>query len=217
MKITLPLEVRFFVWLLSLLAVIFFTEEMSTRFLGAQTLSPLLSVICIGLLGFLFPWRLVLFSVPFFATLSFFLIQDASNYPLVRSSTVIVAGVLATWASWHKERLHRQMREFDVVIRNLPLPWILSDPNGNVLQASTSLAALAGKSQEELAGMSRFAVLSASAEEFDQPKKDPGNLRSEFLQIHPFFLNRSTKVFRATYLPVVVQNDHCLLTILKDS
>jgi len=217
MKITLPLEIRFLGWLLALMAVIFFTEKTSARFFGDQTLSPLLSVISIGMLGFLFPWRLVLFSIPFFTALSFFLIRDASNYPLIRSITVIAAGVLATWASWHKDRLHRQMREFDAVIRNLPLPWILSDPNGNVLQASTSLAALAGKSQEELAGMSRFAVLSASAEEFDQPKKDPGNLRSEFLQIHPFFLNRSTKVFRATYLPVVVQNDHCLLTILKDS
>jgi len=217
MKITLPLEVRFLVWLLTLLTVIVFTEEISTHFLGAQTISPLLSVICIGLLGFLFPWRLVLFSVPFFTALSFFLIQDASNYPLVRSSTVIAAGFLAAWASWHKERLHRQMCEFEVVIRNMPLPWILSGPNGNVLQASTSLAALTGKSQDELVGMSHFAVLSPPDGEFGQPQKDPGSLRSEFLQIHPFLSKRSNKLFRAAYLPVVVENDHCLLTILRES
>ena len=217
MKITLPLEVRFFCWLLFLLTFIFFTEEISTRLLGDQTLSPLLSVICVGLLGFLFSWRLVLFAVPLFEALSFFLIRDASRYPLVRSSTVIAGGLLATWASWHKERLNRQMREFDVVIRNLPLPWILSDPNGNILQASTSLAALAGQSQEELVGMPHFAVLSPPDKELGQPQPGPGSLRSEFLQIHPFLSKYSNKLFRATYLPVVVQNDHCLLTILRES
>lgn len=216
MKVKLPQEVRFLLVLVFLLATVASIETLVARWFGNQTLSPLLAVICLGFIASKFTHRYVLFSVLPFCVLSYWMIQDSSLYPLIRSTTVFMGGMIASWASWHKERLDRQIREFEAVLTNLPLPWLLSDPHGNTLRASVAMASLAGKSQDELVGAPHYALLSAPDSVSTQKGAGPRFTRSEFLQIHPFLPHRSTKVFRAAYLPVVVQNDHCLLTILKE-
>jgi PAS domain-containing protein len=211
----LPKEVRFFFLLFFLTIAIWGVEEAVTRWLGDQTLAPLLSVISLGLIAARFSQPFVLTATILLCLLSYWLIQDASKYPLIRSLTVLIGGVIASWASAQKARLGRQAQEFEVVLMNLPLPWILCDSNNKTLRISPAFASLAGKTLEELVGAPRFSLLASL---------DPHSTgisssiaRSELLQIHPFLPNRSTTIFRAIYVPVLIQNNHCLLTILKET
>jgi len=192
-------------------------ELLVGRWFGSQTLSPLLSILAMGVIALNFNWRHVLFAAAPFCVLSYWLIEDASKYPVIRTTTVGAGGCLAAWASFQRSRLDHQVQEFEAVLKNLPMPWLLSNSQGTVIMASAALANLAGKTPADLIGMLHFAILAApdSAGSENSPTK-PG-LKNAVVQIHPFLSERSTKQFLATYITVVVHDEHCLLTILKDS
>lgn len=192
-------------------------ESLVATWFGDQTLSPLLSIVSIAILAIRFSPGLVLTSILPFAVLSYFLIQDSSRYPLIRSLTVCFGGLIAAWASWQKARLDRQIREFEAVIMHLPQPWILCDSNSKIIRASLGFAALVGKTEEQLAGVPHFSLLTPVETEPDHQDSVKVSAQSERLQLHPFLGSGSSRVFQATYVPVVIQNDHCLLMILASS
>lgn len=214
MRIRVPKEVRFIALVGFLLSAVWVIESLVAEIFGDQTLAPLLSMISFVFIASYFNYPFVLFSILPFCLLSYGLIHDSSQYPIIRTITLGVAGLIAAWASWQRGRLSRQMREFEVVILNIPMPWILSDPNGNVLRVSPLFASLVGKTQEELLGVPHFSLI-VSAE--DEPStQGAGDFlgKSRNLQIHPFLSTDPSKLFKATYVPVLIQSDHCLLTIL---
>lgn len=212
----LPQEFRFFFVLGLLLGLVAVVENWVTAWFGDQTLSPLLSIVSIAILATRFSPGFVLTSIVPFAFLSYLLIQDSSRFPLIRALTVCFGGLIAAWASWQKTRLDRQIREFEAVIMHLPQPWILCDSNSKIIRASLGFAALVGKTQEQLTGAPHFSLLAPA--ETDSDKKEPGKVpaRSERLQLHPFLGSSLSKNFQATYVPVVIQDDHCLLIILEE-
>jgi PAS domain-containing protein len=214
MKINLPKEIRFVFLCGFLLAGVWAIESFVTRTFGDQTLAPLLSIISFVVIATSFNHRYVLFAVLPFCLLSYFLIRDSSQFPMIRTLTLSLAGVIAAWASWQKARLGRQVREFEAVIMNLPSPWILSDPNGNVIRTSSLFASLVGKTPEELLGVPHFSLLAPAENESSEAGAVAFLGKSQKLQIHPFLAPDSPRFFKATYVPVVIQNDHCLLTIL---
>lgn len=215
MKIKAPLEIRFILICSFLMAGVWAIESGVTHLFGDQTLAPLLSVISLAIVATKFPPSFVLGAILPFAALSYFLIQDSSRYPLIRSLTVCFGGLIAAWASWQKARLDRQIREFEAVIIHLPQPWMLCDSNSRIIRVSHSLAALTGKTEEQLVGVPHLSLLSPLETNPDQAEavNIPG--RSKRLQLHPFLDRSSSKNFQATYVPVVIQNDHCLLMILE--
>jgi len=217
MKFRAPKEVRFLCLLTFLMMAVWGIEERVTAWLGDQTLAPLLSVISLGLIASRFSQPFVLLATVPFCLLSYWLIRDASAYPLVRSLTVCIGGLLSSWVSLQKNRLDRQAQEFEAVLMNLPMPWILCDSNNKTLRVSPPFASLLGKSLEELVGSPRFSLL-ASVDSGTAKKEGYINrTRGELLQIHPFLSPRSNMNFRAIYIPVVIQDEHCLLTILKEA
>jgi PAS domain-containing protein len=216
MKTSLPKEIRFLFLFVILSIGVFTGERLSALWFGPQTLAPLLAVLSLGIIAIRFSYRFVMLSILPFAVLSYWLISDSSQYPLVRTITVILAGGIACWASFEKDRLSQHVQEFDAIIRNLPLPWLLSDPNGITLALSPLLAASAGKSSEDLIGIP-YASLLAPADSGEA--KSPLGIhspRSKLLQIHPFFKSRKPTIYRVSYLPVVILGDHCLLIVLKE-
>lgn len=214
MRIRALKEVRFVALVSFLLGAVLAIELLVAGIFGGQTLAPLLSMISFVIIASIFSYQFTLFSILPFCFLSYWLISDSSQYPIIRTVALGVAGLIAAWASWQKGRLSRQMSEFEVVILNLPMPWILSDPNGNVLRVSPLFASLVGKTQEELLGVPHFSLI-VSAEDEPSTQGAGGFLgKSQNLQIHPFLSTDPSKLFKATYVPVLIQNDHCLLTIL---
>jgi hypothetical protein len=105
MKTRLPKEIRFLVLFVILALGIFAGERLSALWFGPQTLAPLLAVLSLGIIAIRFSYRFVLLSILPFAVLSYWLISDSSQYPLVRTITVILAGGIACWASFEKDRL----------------------------------------------------------------------------------------------------------------
>lgn len=149
------LKLKFFIPLL-LLLLILLLDNMATRFLGDQTFAPFLAVFSFFIMAGFIPCRWILLWLPFFAATSFWLILDSSQFPKTRTVTVILAGLLASWAAYFREKTNRQSREIEMILGNLPTPWLLISREGAVLKANRRGAALLGSTSEEIVGHSIF-------------------------------------------------------------
>jgi len=152
-KRSLPLLFIGFVWLI---------EFASTYIFGPQTLTPLLSILSLSILAFYCTPRLLLLSTPLFMLLSYLLIQNHSPYPLVRTFTVLLGGILAFWVSSSRERLQRQQSEIETIVNLMPFPWLLADSSGNIIRISSSLQKKFGTFHSSLLNTSFFALFSTA-------------------------------------------------------
>jgi PAS domain-containing protein len=135
-------------------------ESGATYFFGHQTLAPLLSILSLSILAFFCSSRLLLLSSPFFMLLSYLLIREHSDYPLVRTFTVLLGGILAFWVSSSRQKLQRQQTEIETIVDLMPIPWLLADASGNLLRISPELQKLLGPSHSNLINTSFFALFS---------------------------------------------------------
>jgi len=129
---------------------------------GEQTAAPLLAVVFFSLLVLRREPFLVLFATPFFAFESYFLICDASKFPLVRAFTVTVAGAIAFLACQQSQRAHLRSVALESLLYAIPVPWLLTDPDGQVVKVGQIPESVAPK--ELLAGKacSIFSIFSFS-------------------------------------------------------
>ena len=155
------------VWFKRSLPLLFFglvlgIELCSARFFGHQTLAPLLSILSLSILAFYCSSRLLILSTPLFMLLSYLLIQAHSPYPLVRTFTVLLGGMLAVWVSSSREKLQRQQSEIETIVNLIPIPWLLADSSGNLLRISPDLQKLLGPSHSNFINTSFFALFSTA-------------------------------------------------------
>jgi len=165
MKLNPPslLHRSFYLFLpLVLLAFVWGIEFVVTHFFGDQTLAPLLSILSLTILAFFCSPRLILFVTPFFVIESYFLIFDNSDYPLVRSGTVILGGVLAAIVSSARLKLNQQYNNTVSILRLLPVPWIQTDGTGNILSIGNTMLDLLNAPESNLLGTSFFSLFSTS-------------------------------------------------------
>ena len=168
-----PLPYRSFSGFLPLvfLAFVWGIEVCVTRFFGDQTLAPLLSIFSLTILAFFCSPRLILFVTPFFVAESYFLIFNSSDYPLVRSGTVILGGILATFVSSARLKLNRQNENISSILRLFPVPWLQTDCAGNILSIGSTLLDILHLQESQLIGTSFFSLFSTS------------NNRGEFIRL----------------------------------
>ncbi len=155
------------IWFRRSLALLFLglvvgIESGATHFFGHQTLAPLLSILSLSILAFYCSSRLLLLSTPLFVILTYLLIQDHSPYPLVRTFTVLLGGILSVWVSSSRNKLQRQQSEIETIVNLMPIPWLLADASGNLLRISPELQKLLGPSHSNLINTSFFALFSAA-------------------------------------------------------
>lgn len=150
---------RHFVVLSVSLSGVWLIDQFITRISGDYTLSPLLSIMCLGILASIFSCRQVLLATPCFAFLSYFLILETAKFPVVRSTSVLIAGGLAAWAAAQRVRIVKHSQEVETILQALPVPWILSDESGNVTRMSEKARLLAAPNQESVVGSSYFSLL----------------------------------------------------------
>jgi len=137
-------------------------ESGATYLFGHQTLTPLLSILSLSILAIYCSPRLLLLSTPLFMLLSYLLIQEHSPYPLVRTFTVLLGGILAVLVGSSREKLQRQQDEIETILSFMPLPWLLADSSGNILRISSTLQRLFGSSCSNLINTSFFSLFSAA-------------------------------------------------------
>jgi len=161
---TLPLLYRSFSRFLPLFffAFVWGIEVVVTWLFGDQTLAPLLSILSLTILAFFCSPKLILFVTPLFVIESYFLISDNSDYPLVRSFTVILGGVLAAIVSLARLKLGRQHENISSILRLLPVPWIQADGAGNILSIGNTMLDLLHAPASKLLGTSFFSLFSTS-------------------------------------------------------
>jgi hypothetical protein len=159
-----PLSVIWFRRFLPLLflGLVVGIESGATYFFGHQTLAPLLSILSLSILAFYCSPRLLLLSTPLFMFLSYLLIQEHSPYPLVRTFTVLLGGILAVWLGSSREKLQRQQDEIETILSFMPLPWLLADSSGNILRISSALQTFLDPSRLNLINSSFFSLFSAA-------------------------------------------------------
>jgi len=137
-------------------------ESGATYFFGHQTLAPLLSILSLSILAFYCSPRLLLLSTPLFMILTYLLIRDHSDYPLVRAFTVLLGGILAVLVSSSRQKLQRQQSEIETIVNLMPIPWLLADASGNLLRIGPELQKLLGPSRPNLINTSFFSLFSAA-------------------------------------------------------
>ena len=137
-------------------------ESGATYFFGHQTLAPLLSILSLSILAFYCSSRLLLITTPLFMILTYLLILDHSPYPLVRTFTVLLGGILSVWVSSSRNKLQRQQTEIETIVNLLPIPWLLADSSGNLLRFGPELQKLLGSSHSNLINSSFFSLFSAA-------------------------------------------------------
>jgi len=144
------------------LGLVWGIESSATFLFGPQTLAPLLSILSLSILAFYCSSRLLILSAPLFMLLSYMLIQAHSPYPLVRTFTVLLGGILAVWVSSSRQKLQRQQSEIETIVNLMPIPWLLADASGNLLRIGPELQKLLGPSQPNLINTSFFSLFSAA-------------------------------------------------------
>ena len=144
------------------LGFVFGIESGTTWLFGHQTLAPLLSILSLSILAFYCSPRLLLITTPLFMILTYLLILDHSPYPLVRTLTVLLGGILSLWVSSSRNKLQRQQSEIETIVNLMPIPWFLADASGNLLQLSPELQKLLGPSHSNLINTSFFSLFSAT-------------------------------------------------------
>ena len=97
-------------------------ESGATVFFGHQTLAPLLSILSLSILAFYCSSRLLLLATPLFMILTYLLILDHSPYPLVRTFTVFLGGILSVWVNSSRNKLQRQQSEIETIVNLMPIP-----------------------------------------------------------------------------------------------
>ena len=137
-------------------------ESGTTYRFGHQTLAPLLSILSLSILAFYCSSRLLLITTPLFMILTYLLIQDHSPYPVVRSFSVFLGGILSVWVSSSRNKLQRQQTEIETIVNLMPIPWLLADASGNLLRISPELQKLLGASHCNLINTSFFSLFSAA-------------------------------------------------------
>ena len=152
-KRTLPLLFISLVWGI---------EFSATHLFGSQTLAPLLSILSLSILAFYCSSRLLLLSTPLFMLTSYLLIRGHSDYPLVRTFTILLGGILAVWVSTSRQKLQRQQTEVETIVNLMPIPWLLADASRNLLRISPELQKLLGPSHSNLINTSFFSLFSAA-------------------------------------------------------
>jgi PAS domain-containing protein len=144
------------------LALVVGIESGATYFFGHQTLAPLLSILSLSILAFYCSSRLLLLATPLFMILTYLLILDHSPYPLVRTFTVFLGGILSVWVNSSRNKLQRQQTEIETIVNLMPIPWLLADASGNLLRISPELQKLLGSSHSNLMNTSFFSLFSAA-------------------------------------------------------
>lgn len=165
---------RLALWLIILLVLVYTIETSVTAIFDNQTLAPILAILSCAFLVFLDSPRLILISIPLFAIETYFLIRDSSQYPLIRTSTMIVGGGLAFWACCQRQSQRRKLDEVDMILRSIQTPWILCDRNANITRAGHFAAGIVNLAPPEMTGLSFFSTFGAG------PAK--GELIRKFMQ-----------------------------------
>jgi len=142
---------------------------------GEQTLAPLVSVLVLAVFSFFLTPAQIIVAIPLFAFESFVLICEASAYPLVRTATVVLGGSLAWAVRRERLKISAQLKEVDTLLGQLPVPWLMVDSSGNILQASKAAVATLGMSVSELQAVS-FPYLFS-------PIEKKGDFIQTFLQV----------------------------------
>ena len=184
---------------------------------GEQTLAPVLSILCFGGLIFLRSPRLILFAIPVFAVESFWIIQDVSKYPFIRTFTVVAGGLIAFLACDQRRNLEARLAELDLILAKLQAPWILCDRSGNIRRMSTPAAEIVRANFKDLKGMSFFANFTAG------PSK--GELIQKFLQtadsrapVEKFILSTPEnpgRLFDSSFVPLQTREGPGILVVLS--
>jgi nitrogen-specific signal transduction histidine kinase len=151
--------------------------------------------------------------------LTYLLIRDHSDYPLVRAFTVLFGGILAVWVSASRMRLHRQQSEIEAIVNLLPIPWLLVDASGNLLLIGPELQKVLGPSHSRLINTSFFALFSTAQNrgEFIRLFLDAADHSTTHKGLHLSLMNPPHTQFLAVLSSLPTPGSNSVLIILTPS
>jgi len=162
---------------------------------------------------------LILFVTPLFVIESYFLIFDNSDYPLVRSGTVILGGVLAAIVSSARLKLNLQYDNISSILRLLPVPWIQTDGTCNILSIGSTMLDLLHAPESKLLGTPFFSLFSTSDNrgEFIRLFLDAADNSASRQNLHLNLTRPPQLHFTASLIPLPTARGSSVLIIFQPS
>jgi nitrogen-specific signal transduction histidine kinase len=149
--------------------------------------------------------------------LTYLLIRDHSDYPLVRAFTVLLGGILAVLVSSSRQKLQRQQSEIETIVNLMPIPWLLADASGNLLRIGPELQKVLGPSHSRLINTSFFALFSTAQNrgEFIRLFLDAADHSTTHKGLHLSLMNPPHTQFLAVLSSLPSPDSNSVLIILK--
>ena len=196
---------------------IFGVDRAVAHWFGEQTLAPVLAMLCFACLVFVGSPNLVLLAIPLFAVECFFLIKGHSQYPHVRTGSLVVGGLVAYWACRQRRDLIERTQELDLILSKLRTPWVLCDHSGNIRRLSVSAAEMVQAHIQDLPGTSFFAKFSAgpSKGELVQKFLRASDNRTPVEKVGLSLSNHPDRLLDASFIPVQSSQGSGILVILS--
>jgi PAS domain S-box-containing protein len=177
-----------------------------------------LAVLSLFALSLFLAPRWIIFWTPVFAFEAYVLIFGVSQFPMTRTITVILAGLMSAWAARLRARSYEQASEIEVILKHLPTPWVLIDAKGSILKSNGAGALCLGSTPEEIAGLSIFEVGSSPIsqkeriKEFVKSTQRTSGFTFPFGEIQGAGKNIVAKVF-----PIPLRQEKASLLVLEEA
>lgn len=192
------------------------------------TVAPVCNFLAMGFLALYLRPRLMIFWACCFVVSSLFMLYtpafsqqapfDKKLTAETRSLGAIAGAVVAISLCANRWKASRSYSQLATLMKNMPVPFVLSDKNGTLLYISEAAGKLMELSPKEAVGQSYFALLFHLSEKGAAIQRYVMLLDSQDTKVSSIelkLLNCPEKSWRGTLMPVDLQTGKCLITVIE--
>lgn len=138
----------------------------------------------------------------------------------LRLAGQMTAGVMFFVISVERERLDKQRQSVESLLAALPMPVVITDLLGNVLQVNNAAFRMIGLGEKEVVGMSCFSLFSSPKEKGRSVERFLRIVESqppEAVDIDVQIVTRPAWIGKATIVPVVIGKHRVVIMLFREA
>jgi PAS domain-containing protein len=197
-------------------------------FLPGAIITPVCSFLILALLAFILPpvsmifWACVYSCSAVFAIWHPDIFRPALNGELIgnfRSVGVLAGASFAVVLCFNRLKVSRKNEQLNLLVKEIPVPFVLSDGNGEIILMNTQASQLLGVPGRRIEGESYFSLLTDINRKGDCIQKylelfDMKSPRELTIELKP--QNNPGVVLRGTLIPADADRSRYLITVISE-
>jgi PAS domain-containing protein len=198
-------------------------------FLNGATVTPVCSFLILALLAFILPPVPMIFWACAYACGAMYIVfhpeifrPGAPDYALmhiIHAIGLVIGSSFSVLLCFHHLKGIRKSEQLNLLVREIPIPFVLSDCNGEIVFMNTQAAQLLGVGDKKTEGDSYFTLLTDTSQKGNAIQKylelfDAATFREMVIELKP--KNNPGAVLRGTLMQADGDNDRYLITIISE-